>query len=129
VVNLSDKIGGEKTSFIGFSLMILGALLLSLTNNLPTGITGVVIMGVGVGLCNAAVFKLVPKYVPESVGGAAGWVGGLGAFGGFIAPPILGSIVKLLDTPGYARGFIYYVIISAIAILVIFSMQKRSSGG
>ena len=31
------------------------------------------------GLGNAAVFKMVPKYVPHAVGGASGLVGGLGA--------------------------------------------------
>ena len=69
-------------------------------------------MGVG----NAAVFKMVPKYVPQAVGGAAGLVGGLGALGGFIIPPILGAVVDALGTQGYAGGFFAYVVLAAMAI-------------
>ena len=69
-------------------------------------------MGVG----NAAVFKMVPKYVPQAVGGAAGLVGGLGALGGFIIPPFLGAVVDALGTQGYAGGFFAYVVLAAMAI-------------
>ena len=69
-------------------------------------------MGVG----NAAVFKMVPKYVPEAVGGAAGLVGGLGALGGFIIPPFLGAVVDALGVNGYAGGFFAYVVLAVMAI-------------
>ncbi len=52
------------------------------------------------GLNNAAIMKLVPVYVSKSVGGASGWVGGLGAFGGFIIPPVLGKIACRGKDPG-----------------------------
>ena len=54
------------------------------------------------GLANAAVFKMVPKYVPHAVGGASGLVGGLGALGGFVIPPVLGLFAGAL---GDARLF------------------------
>ena len=50
------------------------------------------LIGLGMGLANAAVFKMVPKYVPHAVGGASGLVGGLGALGGFVIPPFLGAV-------------------------------------
>jgi len=61
-----------------------------------------ILLGVGIGVANAAVFGLVPTYVPEAVGGASGLVGGLGAFGGFAIPPILGLFVDLQGPAGYA---------------------------
>ncbi|HLN08382.1 MAG TPA: hypothetical protein VK281_05415, partial [Xanthobacteraceae bacterium] len=65
---------------------------------------------------NAAVFKMVPKYVPHAVGGASGLVGGLGALGGFIIPLFLGATVDALGSAGYAGGFFAYVILAVGAI-------------
>jgi len=66
----------------------------------------------------------VAKYVPEAVGGASGWVGGLGAFGGFVVPPILGSFVDIYGKIGYARGFVVYIILAVISIIISFSLKK-----
>ena len=74
------------------------------------------LIALGMGVGNAAVFKMVPKYVPRAVGGAAGLVGGLGALGGFIIPPFLGAVVDALGTNGYAGGFFAYVVMAAMAI-------------
>jgi len=74
------------------------------------------LIALGMGVGNAAVFKMVPKYVPQAVGGAAGIVGGLGALGGFIIPPFLGAVVDALGTQGYAGGFFAYVVLAVMAI-------------
>jgi len=71
------------------------------------------------------VFKLVAKYVPEAVGGASGWVGGLGAFGGFVVPPILGTFVDMFGELGYARGFVVYVALALMSITISFMLKKR----
>ena len=68
------------------------------------------------GTGNAAVFKMVPKYAPEAVGGASGLVGGLGALGGFIIPLFLGATVDALGSAGYAGGFFAYVVLAMGAI-------------
>jgi NNP family nitrate/nitrite transporter-like MFS transporter len=71
-------------------------------------IAGEIIMAVGMGVSNAAVFKLVPQYVPNAIGGASGWVGGLGALGGFVFPPLLGAMVIWMGQPGYGDGFVVF---------------------
>ena len=76
----------------------------------------VLLLAVGMGICNAAVFKIVPQAVPKAVGGAAGWVGGLGAFGGFVIPPVMAMAVHNLGTPGYAIGFITFVFLSLFSL-------------
>jgi NNP family nitrate/nitrite transporter-like MFS transporter len=93
-------------------------------NNFGISLSGEVLMGVGMGIANGAVFKLVPKYVPHATGGAAGWVGGLGAFGGFVVPPILGIFVQNYEVIGYSRGFIVYVILSITAIIISGALWK-----
>jgi len=75
-----------------------------------------ILLGVGIGVANAAVFGLVPTYVPEAVGGASGLVGGLGAFGGFAIPPILGLFVDLQGPAGYANGFVVFFVLAIASI-------------
>ncbi len=113
---ISDKIGGENTAIISFSLVLLGALILTFAHNFAPSLTGEILIGAGMGVANAAVFKLVAKYVPEAVGGASGWVGGLGAFGGFAVPPLLGSFVDAYGKAGYAKGFVVYIVLAMISI-------------
>ena len=90
---------------------------------------GELLIALGMGVGNAAVFKMVPKYVPEAVGGAAGLVGGLGALGGFVIPPFLGAVVDALGTDGYAGGFFAYVVLAvmAIGVSVYFSHLDRGA--
>jgi nitrate/nitrite transporter NarK len=92
-----------------FTLLLpiaLAALGLVVTRTYGTALGATVCLAVGVGIANAAVFQLVPKYVPEAVGGASGLVGGLGAFGGFVVPPILGLFVDSFGESGYPTGFV-----------------------
>ena len=76
------------------------------------------------GFANAAVFKLVPKYSPMAVGGAAGIVGGLGAFGGFVIPPLMGLFIKISGTAGYGQGFMVFLVLGVLS-LVLFGVLHR----
>jgi len=127
--SLSDKAGGEKTAIMSFALVIIGAALLIFTGivlpkSFYISLLGSIFIGAGMGIANAAVFKLVPKYVPEAVGGASGWVGGLGAFGGFVVPPILGLFVDLYGDKGYSLGFSVYVLLALISIIISLILMK-----
>ena len=113
---LSERSGGEALAILGFAIVLIGALALTAFLGFTLDLVGELAIAVGMGFGNAAVFKLVPKYVPHAVGGASGWVGGLGALGGFVLPPILGLFADALGTRGYAGGFAAYVVLSAVAI-------------
>jgi NNP family nitrate/nitrite transporter-like MFS transporter len=121
---ISDRYGGENVAIMSYSLVFLGALLLMFFTTFGFSLTGELLIGLGMGIGNAAVFKLVSKYVPEAVGGASGWVGGLGAFGGFVVPPILGLFVDKMGNIGYARGFVVYVLLAGGAILISVILKK-----
>lgn len=123
---LSDRYGGERVSLLGFSLLFVGAAGLVLMRNIPFDVVAEGAIGVGMGISNAAVFKMVPEYIRKAPGGASGWVGGLGAFGGFVMPPILGMFVQVFGSRGYAEGFIIYVLLSIVAILVSLGLLRKS---
>jgi NNP family nitrate/nitrite transporter-like MFS transporter len=75
------------------------------------------------GICNAAVFKMVPQAVPKAVGGAAGWVGGLGAFGGFAIPPMLAFAVRDLGKNGYSIGFVVYLFLALFSLFMAWILK------
>ncbi|MDF9747243.1 MFS transporter [Natrinema salsiterrestre] len=113
---VSDRVGGERTAIASFVVVGIAAAILVVARTVPLAIGATVLLGIGIGVANAAVFGLVPKYVPEAVGGASGLVGGLGAFGGFVIPPVLGLFVDLQGTAGYANGFVVVLVLAVASI-------------
>lgn len=122
----SDRLGGERTAMVALGTMLAGAVVMAVSTSLGLSVIAEVLIAIGMGVNNAAVFKLVPKYVPDAVGGASGWVGGLGAFGGFAVPPTMGLFVELSGTAGYARGFLVFAAL-AIICLILAATLKRSA--
>ncbi len=123
--HLSDKKGGENVAILSFLLVGFGAIVMIFSSIFIISLIGELLIGTGMGIANAAVFKLVAKYVPEAVGGASGWVGGLGAFGGFAVPPLLGLFVDIYGQTGYATGFIIYLVLSAACLATALSLKKK----
>ena len=122
---LSDRIGGSPAALLSLVLTALGAVMVSFASSLTLAIPGIILMALGMGVCNAAVFKLVPQEIPEAIGGAAGWVGGLGAFGGFVIPNLLAMFVSRSESEiGYARGFLIFVILAVISIVMILMIRE-----
>lgn len=117
---LSDHFGGLQVSIFAIVLLGLVALILSFVTNWIPALLCTLAISIAFGLNNAAIMKLVPVYVPQSVGGASGWVGGLGAFGGFVLPPLMGQVVAHMGDIGYARGFLLFSVLSAVVLVVLY---------
>jgi nitrate/nitrite transporter NarK len=115
-----------------FVMVVAGSILMVLaTRSIGLALVGEMALALGMGFANAAVFKLVPKYSPAAVGGAAGIVGGLGAFGGFVVPPLMGLFVKFSGQVGYAQGFNVFLALAvvALALFVILNRYALSEAG
>jgi NNP family nitrate/nitrite transporter-like MFS transporter len=124
---LSDRIGGESTSLLALAVLLAGGVLMTFSHAWGLSILAELLLGIGMGVGNAAVFKIVPRAVPQAVGAASGWVGGLGAFGGFVFPPILGTIVRLQGQAGYATGFVLFIGLSTFAIVLTLILRKHAA--
>jgi NNP family nitrate/nitrite transporter-like MFS transporter len=122
---ISDKAGGEKTSMYSLILMLIASIILFLTETTGIVFIAVLLLAAGMGINNAAVFKMVPAYVPKAIGGAAGWIGGIGAFGGFVIPPVLGEIVDHLGRKGYSIEFIIFSFLSVISIFILLRLRRK----
>lgn len=122
--SISDRFGGVRTLAFALLGLLIGALVLVFSASYALSITGALIMSVGMGISNAAVFKLMPQYVPNAVGGASGWIGGLGALGGFIVPPLLGAVARSLGVSGYATGFSLFILLGALSLALTFVLNR-----
>lgn len=115
--------GGANAAVLSLLFMLAGSLVMTHAEDLPLALPGVILLAMGMGVCNAAVFKMVARSVPEAVGGASGWVGGLGAFGGFAIPPAMAFAVKDLGIRGYAVGFVIFVFLALSSLTAVWLLK------
>ncbi|MHB1011089.1 MAG: MFS transporter [Propionibacteriaceae bacterium] len=125
---LSDQISIKYALPGNFLLMLAGSLVLSFSETFAVSLVATLAVAAGMGLQNAIVFKLLPRYVPDAVGGASGWIGGLGALGGFVIPPVMGVVTGMVGgTAGYARGFLPFAVLVVLALPVVTILSRWSA--
>ena len=101
---LSDKYGPRRVTYSVFVVMTMALVPLCLpTHMLDLGVVWftvfMFVVGVGMGIGKASVYKFVPNYYPKDVGAVGGLVGALGALGGFFLPPMFGAIGRWTGSP------------------------------
>ncbi|HUI83395.1 MAG TPA: MFS transporter [Candidatus Binatia bacterium] len=118
---LADKVGGRTILKWVFPATAVMAIFLAcpLMSTFTIGALG---MAAAIGLGNGAVFKLVPEYFPQSVGGVTGLVGAAGGLGGFFPPLVLGVIKQQTGT--FTLGFI---LLCAFALCCLAVLLRSSS--
>ncbi|RRJ31422.1 MFS transporter [Halocatena pleomorpha] len=126
--SISDRFGGENVAIVSFIVMAAGAGIMTIATGVWLALTGMMVLGTGMGIANAAVFELVPKFVPEAVGGASGWISGIGGGGTLVILPVLGYYVDFLGHIGYARGFSLFVVLSVICAGVALTLKIYDPG-
>ncbi len=121
----SDKLGGLLVAQLSFAVVAAGSLVIFAGGaSLSAAFVGQMLLALGMGVANAAVFKLVPRFTPKAVGGAAGIIGGLGAFGGFVLPPIMGLFVRWNGEIGYSQGFAVFSGLSIAGLVSLMILKK-----
>lgn len=85
---LSDRYGARVVMSVVFvGMLASGALLVAPLGLGVWAFTGALfVLGVGMGVGKAAVYKLIPEHFPREVGAVGGLVGLLGALGGVLLP-------------------------------------------
>lgn len=104
---LSDRYGPRPVMYAVLGSMAAALAVASLpASAVDLGAAGftvlMVVVGVGMGVGKAAVFRYVPDYFPRDVGAVGGLVGMLGALGGFALPPAFGLLGRLSGSPQVA---------------------------
>ncbi len=123
---VSDRLGGERTILVSLGGMFIGALMISFSGSIVLSLASLIVLAAGMGVSNAAVFKLVPQEVPKAVGGASGWVGGNWRIGRIYFAAPAGSDCRSPRAEWYAKGILLFVFLAALAFgLAVFLSRKR----
>lgn len=124
--SLSDRFGAYRILTLALIATVIGAVIVFTGNSVAVALTGALVMAVGMGTQNAAVFKLVPAFGAGAVGGTSGWVGGLGAFGGFAIPVVMGLIAG--TSLGFKGGFLVFVPLALVNLLLVRWLRRQENG-
>ena len=126
---LADNIGGVKGTTIGLVILAIGAFIMAEFAPVTMQLIGALGIAAGMGITNASVFKVIPEVSPHAVSGVAGLVGGLGALGGFVIPPIMSKVIGNSGASAYHNVlwiFVALAIISIISNLILGASVKKS---
>ena len=83
------------------------------------------VLGSGMGIGKASVFKYIPDYFPNDVGAVGGLVGMLGALGGFFLPPLFGALGRSTGVPQMAFAALLLLSTGSLAWLHLTVMKLR----
>jgi MFS transporter, NNP family, nitrate/nitrite transporter len=98
---LSDRFGPRVVTYSVFLVMTIALAILAVPNRMAAGQFAAMlfIVGCGMGIGKASVYKYIPNFFPSDVGAVGGLVGMLGALGGFVLPPLFGWIGRATGSP------------------------------
>ncbi|HUO08856.1 MAG TPA: MFS transporter [Phycisphaerae bacterium] len=122
---LSDRFGARRAMYVVFTVMTVACFLLALPpfqisldgsehtfhfqmSVLPFTIL-MFILGIGMGVGKAAVYKYIPEYFPQDVGAVGGLVGLLGGLGGFFLPPLFAYAEAATHLPQMTFGVLFLI--------------------
>lgn len=144
---MSDKFGARRIMYWVFGSMMVALLGLSAPNGhivlyVPEKIAAggqletmrfvmgpwlftflVFIVGCGMGIGKAAVYKYIPEYFPKDVGAVGGLVGLLGALGGFFLPPLFAYAYQATGIP--QTTFVILFLITAASLVWLHVVVQR----
>ncbi len=129
---LSDRYGARPVTYAVFAAMLLACIPLSLPANVlglgPWAFFALVeVLGIGMGIGKASVYKYIPDYFPADVGLVGGLVGTLGALGGFFLPLSFGYLEAAVGRPESCFWVLLALIASSFGWLhlVVLRLQAK----
>lgn len=119
---LADRAGGVRVLSVVYAVVPLA--LLAPAAGAPLGFTfaAILVAMAALGIGNGAVFELVPRRFPRTVGFATGVTGAAGGFGGFVLPAVLGIEREL--TGSYGPGFVLFAVSLAYMFLCVHALHS-----
>ncbi len=125
---LSDLWGARRATNTFLLIMIATGIVVSIPGLIrsPYVFAGIVfIFGCGMGAGKASVYRYVYDFFPRDVGAVGGLVGQIGAFGGFIFPPIWAYALTATGIPETTWMVLLFVSVSCSAWQLLAARRDR----
>ena len=120
---IGDKFNAVQALIIDFVIMIIGALILSLSSHIVLFTIGCLAISICAGIGNGLIFKLVPSYFSKEAGSANGIVSMMGGLGGFFPPLVITFVTSI---PGSSHlAFFFLAIFGVIALITMIHLNKK----
>ncbi|ADC86753.1 NarK/NasA family nitrate transporter [Staphylococcus lugdunensis] len=120
---IGDKFNAVKGLMMDFIFLIIGAIILGVSDHIALFTIGCLMISVCAGIGNGLVFKLVPSYFSKESGTANGIVSMMGGLGGFF-PPLIISLAKSLTGTSHL-AFILLALFGVVAFATMFHLYKK----
>ncbi|MCD8923494.1 nitrate/nitrite transporter [Staphylococcus epidermidis] len=120
---IGDKFNAVQALIIDFVIMIIGALILSLSSHIVLFTIGCLAISICVGIGNGLIFKLVPSYFSKEAGSANGIVSMMGGLGGFFPPLVITFVTSITGSSHLA--FFFLAIFGVIALITMIHLNKK----
>jgi NNP family nitrate/nitrite transporter-like MFS transporter len=129
---LSDKFGPRAITYAVFIGMTAATVPLCLPSsvlqlNVWTFTALLLLVGVGMGIGKASVYKYVPNYFPNDVGAVGGLVGMLGALGAFILPKAFGVLGRSTGVPQAAFFALLAITVGSLVWLHLVVLRIKAA--
>lgn len=135
---LSDKYGPRGVTYAVFVGMTICLAVMSVPPGTYLGVeytgmgvwafTGLLfLVGCGMGIGKASVYKYIPNYFPKDVGAVGGMVGMLGALGGFLLPKAFGGLGRATGVPQMAFIALLVLTVGSLAWLHLVIASIKAS--
>lgn len=120
---IGDKFNAVQALIIDFVIMIIGALILSLSSHIVLFTIGCLAISICAGIGNGLIFKLVPSYFSKEAGSANGIVSMMGGLGGFFPPLVITFVTRITGSSHLA--FFFLAIFGVIALITMIHLNKK----
>ena len=120
---IGDKLNAVQALIIDFVIMIIGALILSLSSHIVLFTIGCLAISICAGIGNGLIFKLVPSYFSKEAGSANGIVSMMGGLGGFFPPLVITFVTSITGSSHLA--FFFLAIFGVIALITMIHLNKK----
>ena len=135
---LSDRYGPRVVTYGVFLVMALALVALSVPYRTYFGVPYrlgpgsfavlMFVVGCGMGIGKASVYKYVPNYFPRDVGAVGGLVGMLGRSGGFFLPPVFGALGRTTGIPQAAFVSLLVLTLGSLAWMHVVVTRMNREG-
>lgn len=120
---IGDKFNAVQALIIDFVIMIIGALILSLSSHIVLFTIGCLAISICAGIGNGLIFKLVPSYFSKEAGSANGIVSMMGGLGGFFPPLVITFVTSITGSSHLA--FFFLAIFGVFALITMIHLNKK----